>query len=133
MTRTSDAFDGPMVLRHKVVQVLDLPHDDHCLTSAIDLINGRLVGAAFVHRDFFGCAVGLHGFFEEQQGCGLAASGRQQEVDRLSLVVHRAVQVFLDTFNLDTGLVHPPAAAHRALVFAEHFLKQGLQTGLPSD
>ena len=43
-----------MVLLEDVVQVFELPHDDWRFASAIDLLHGRLVGPALVHRDLFG-------------------------------------------------------------------------------
>jgi len=109
-----------MVLLHDIVQVLDLPDDDRRFTSAIDIIHGSFIGSALVHRDLLGSTASLHGFFKEPQGCGLVAPGRQQEVDRLFLLVHRAAQLFPDTLDLDVSLVHAPAAAHRELVLAEH-------------
>src|SRR5450830_1195675 len=42
-------------------------------SSALDLINGRLVGAALVHGDLLRSIVGLHRFFQEAHGCGLVA------------------------------------------------------------
>ena len=80
-----------MVLFHDVIEVLHLPHDDWRFASAIDLIHGRLVGAALVHGYVLGNIVGLHGFFKEPQGCGLIALGRQQKVNRLAGLVHDAV------------------------------------------
>ena len=104
------------LLLDNVVQVFDLSNDDQCFASGIDLIHGRFVGAALVHCDLFGNTAGPH---------GLVALGGQQEVDRLAGLVHGAVQVFPDALDLDVSLVHAPAAAHRALVFAKHLLKQG--------
>ena len=75
----SDPLDCPMALRQDVVQIFDLPHDDRHLTSGIDLIDRRFVGAALVHRDPLWNAVGLHGFVKEAHGCGLVALGGQQE------------------------------------------------------
>ena len=121
-----------MVLLHGIIQVLDWPDDDRRFASAINIIHGSFIGSALVHRDLLGSTASLHGFLEEPQGCGLVAPGRQQEVDRLSLLVHRAVQVFLDTLDLDVSLVHAPAAAHRELVLAEHLLKQGQKPDRPA-
>ena len=50
--------------------------------SAIDLIQGRLVGAALVYRDLLANTAGLHGFVKKAQGCGFVALSRQQKVDR---------------------------------------------------
>ena len=65
--------------------------DDGRFASTLNLIHDRLVSTALVHLDLFGDSAGLHGFFKEPQGCGLAALGRQQKVNRLAGLVHRAV------------------------------------------
>ena len=113
-----------MVLPGDVVQVFDLLNGDQCCASGIDLIHGRFVGAALVHGDLLGNTVGLHSFVKEPQGCRLVAPGGQQEVNRFSLLVYRAVEILPVAFDLDIGLVHAPAATHRMLVLAEHLLKQ---------
>ena len=113
-----------MVLFHDVIEVLHLPHDDWRGACAIDLIHGRPVGAALVHRDLLENTVGPHGFVKEAQGCGLVALSRQQEVDRFAFLVYRKVEVSPGTLDLDVSLVHTSAAANRAFVLAEHFFKQ---------
>ena len=121
-----------MVLLHDVVEVLHLPHDDWRGACAIDPLHGRLVGAALVHRDLLGNTAGLHGFIKKAQGCGFVALGRQQEVERFAFLVYRTVEVSPGTLELDVSLVHAPAAAHRALVLAEHLLKQGQKPDCPA-
>ena len=123
--RPGDPFDSAMVLLHDVIEVLHLPHDDWRGACAIDLIHGRPVGAALVHRDLRGNTAGLHGFVKKAQGCGFVTLGRQQEVERFALLVYRTVEVSPGTLELDVSLVHESAAAHRAFVLAEHFFKQG--------
>ena len=93
--------------------------------ASIDLIDGRLVRAALVHRDLFGNTAGFHGLVKELQGCGLARLGRQQEIDRFAFLVYCAVEVFPRAFDLDVCLIHAPAGAHRALVLAKDFLQHG--------
>ena len=97
--------------------------DDRCFAAAIDLIHGRFVGAALVHRDLFGNTAGLHGFFKEAQGCDLVALGGQQEVNGFALLVYRAVEILPVAFDFDIGFVHAPAAAHRSLVLTKCFFK----------
>ena len=77
--------------------------NNRCFTSGIDLIHNHLVGLALIHRDLLGSTVGLHGFFEEPQGCGLVAPGRQQKINRLAFLLHRPVEVFPGAFDLDIG------------------------------
>ena len=61
-----------MVLLADVFEVPDLAHHDRHAAASIDRIDGRLVGAAFVHRDFVEIAVCCHGLGEEvlRQGHG---------------------------------------------------------------
>ena len=40
-----------MVLFNQIVEILHLPYADLRFASGIDLIHGRCVGAALVHRD----------------------------------------------------------------------------------
>jgi len=104
-----------MVLFHDAIQVFDLA-DNNLLVDA----------------DLLRCTVDLHGFAKKAYGCGLVAPGRQQEVDRFALLVYRAVEIFPDAFDLDIGLVHAPAPAHRALVPAKYLLKQGSKPDRPA-
>ena len=91
----------------------------------MDLIPGRLVGAALVHRDLLGNAVGLHGFVKKAQGCGLVTPGRQQKVNRLAFFIHSTVEIFAGAFDFDVTFVHAPVAANRALVLAKHLSSKG--------
>ena len=52
-----------------------------------------------------------NGFLEEVPGGLLVAVGGEQDVDGLSLLVDRAIEVFPLTLNLNVGLIHPPARA----------------------
>jgi len=61
------------------------------VASVIDLIHGRLVGAAVVHGDLLGNTAGLHRFVKKTHGCGLVALGGQQEVKRFAFLVRSAV------------------------------------------
>ena len=120
--RPGYTLDGAMVLFDDVVEVFDLAHNDRHAGPGVDRIDGRLVGAALVHRDLVRIAVRSHGLVEEALRCGNIALGREQEVDGLSLLIDGAVQVFPDAFDLDVGLIHAPAAADWALVFTGHVL-----------
>ena len=85
--RFGHALDGAMVLLDDIVEVFDLAHIDRPFPVFIDRIDGRLVGAALVHRDFFRHAVGLHGLVKKAHGQKRAwlppcRTGRQQKIDR---------------------------------------------------
>jgi hypothetical protein len=60
--------------------------------AGIDGINAALL-CRFVHRDPLRNTAGPHGFVKEAQGCGPVALGSQQEVDRFTLIVYRAVEI----------------------------------------
>ena len=77
--------------------------DNRYFTLDVDLIHGCLVGAALVHRHLLGNTTGLHGLVKK-------ALDSQQKVDRLSLLVHRAVKVFSGVFDLDVRFIRAPAA-----------------------
>src|SRR5665647_1173259 len=104
-----------MVLLNDVVEVLHLPNNYRNSAAGLDLINGRLVGAALVHSDLRRNTVGLHGFVKEAHGCGLVALSSQQEVDCLALLVYRAVEILPDAFDQDAGLIHAPAPSRLSL------------------
>ena len=40
--------------------------------------------------------------------------------------------IFPDALDLNVGLIHAPAAANRALVFAGHFLNERQETDRPT-
>ena len=86
--RSGHALDGAMVLLNDVVEILDLSDDDAVFQPVIDVIDGHLVSAALVHRDFFRNAMRPHRLIEK------APSG-QEEVDRLAFLVQRAVPIFV--------------------------------------
>src|SRR5450830_442924 len=121
-----------MVLLNDVVEVLHLADNDRNSAAGIDLINGRLVGAALVHRDLLRNIIGLHGLVKEAHGRCLVALGRQQEVDRFSLFVHGAVEILPDAFDQDAGLIHAPAPSRWALVFAKDLFKQWQKPDRPA-
>ena len=64
-----------------------------------------------------------------------AASSRlcgHQKVNRLTFLVHGPVEIFPNAFSFRISLDHPLAVAHRALVLAEHVLKQGQKPDGPA-
>ena len=58
--RLGHTLDGVVVLFDDVVEVFDVTYHDRHVTSGVDGINSRLVGAALVHRDLLGLAIHLH-------------------------------------------------------------------------
>ena len=120
-----------MVLLNDVVEVFDLAHQNLDVAAGVDRIDGRLVGAALVHRDLVRIAVPSHGFVEEALRRGHVALRSKQEVHGFAVLVDGAVEVFPDALDLDVRLVHAPAAADRALVLAGHLLDERQETNRP--
>jgi hypothetical protein len=50
--RPSHPLDGAIILLDEVLKLLYLDHKDRHAAAGVDCIYGRVVGAAFVHRDF---------------------------------------------------------------------------------
>ena len=121
--RSGNAFDGTMVLLDDVIEVFDLPDDDGYFLVLDDLVNGRFVGTALIHRDFFWDGIVTHGLFKETHGGCHVALGGQQKINGFAFLVDRTIKIFPDALDLDVSLIHAPAASHGALVFAEHFFQ----------
>jgi len=54
------------------------------------------------------------GFLEKPERRRFIPVRREQKVNDLTMFIHRPIEVVLLTFDLDIGLVHPPADSHRA-------------------
>jgi hypothetical protein len=130
--RPGHPLNGAVILLDNVVQILNLAHQDRHVAAGVDRIHGRLVSAALVHRDLVWIAVHSHGLVEEALRSSYVALRRQQEIDGFALLVDGAVEVFPGTLDRDVRLIHAPATADRALVFAGHFLDQRQEADRPS-
>ncbi len=65
-------FTSPVLLLNDVIQTVDLPHDDGLVACGIDLIHGRLDGAALVHGDLLGNTADLHDFAKKRMAAALS-------------------------------------------------------------
>ena len=81
---------------------------------------------------FSGTPLAFMAFSKKRRAAALSRLAVAREVDRPAFLVHRAVEIFPGALDQDAGLVHAPAAAHRALVLAEHFLQQGQKPDRPA-
>ena len=100
-----------MVLFHQIIQLLDLTDLDGGTRLLLECIKRCGVGAALVDGHLLRQAVLSDGLLEEAPGGLLVAVGGEQEVDGLSLLVDRAIEVFPLTFNLIRS--HPSASSCR--------------------
>src|SRR5262249_11581805 len=99
--------------------------DDVRALFLVVALNGRFIGVTAVNRDRFGDTMATDRFLQKAQ-CGLCiAVLREQKVDRLAVFVDGAIQVIPLAFDLDVGLVHPPADPHRTLASMGYLLKVG--------
>lgn len=96
-------LDGPMILLHHIVEILDLPDNGPVFQVGVDVIDGGLVGAALVHGDFVRCTILAHGLVEKAACRGLVALCRQQEVDCIAVLVHGTIQIFSSALDPDIG------------------------------
>jgi hypothetical protein len=107
-----------MVLFYPMIQVLDLTDLNGGARLFLEGIQGRSVGATLIDRHLVRKAVRPYRLFEKAPGGFLIAMGGQQKVDRLSLRVDSAVEVFLRACDLDIRFIHPSARACRPGAFA---------------
>ena len=77
-----------MVLLEDIVQVLELPHDDRRFTLGIDLVHGRFVGIALVHRELFGNTACLQTLSKNRRAAALS----RLTVSRKSIVLRPAAR-----------------------------------------
>jgi len=120
-----------MVLLDYVVQILDLTNLDGCLALGVHRMQCRQIRAAFVDGHRLGRTVLSDCLFKKTPGSNLVPLGSEQKVDGVTRLVYGAIQVFPRAFNLDTGLIHAPALAHRALVLAKGLFEQRHQLDDP--
>lgn len=79
--RSCSSFDGPMVLRNDVVQVLALADLDRRLALRIHDMQGRKIGTALIDGDRLWNTVLADRLLEETPGGSLVTMGPPQEVD----------------------------------------------------
>jgi hypothetical protein len=118
------AFDFPVILLDDVIQVLDLSDPDGCFPLSVDGLEGGEIGPAFVHGHGLRRAVAIDGLFKVAARSSLVAMRPQQEIDRITGLIHCTIQVLLLAAHLDVGFIHPPALTHRTFVLAKGFLEQ---------
>ena len=122
--RSGNAFDGTMVLLDDVIEVFDLPDDDGYFLVLDDRVNGRFVGTALIHRDFFWDGIVTHGLFKETHGGCHVALGGQQKINRVACLVDGSIQILPLALHADLCLIQAPAASHRSLARPKRYLQE---------
>jgi hypothetical protein len=117
--RPGPAFDGPMVLLHDVVQVLDLTNLDGHLALGIHRVKRGQIGAALVDGYRLGRAILNDCLFEEALRSSLVPLGSEQKINGVSRLIHCPLKILPRALDLDIGFVNPPALADRTLEIAK--------------
>ena len=91
--RPGNPFDGAVVLLDDIVQVLRLAHLDGQAAVGLNAQNDRCVRTALVDSDLLGHAVKVDGSFQECPRCSVISLGTKKEVDGVTVLVDRSVQV----------------------------------------
>ncbi len=113
-----------MVPLDHVIAVFDLVNGERNISVDDNLIDGRLYGAALVYRDLAGLATFLNGPLEEPHSSSLCALCRQKKNEGCARLADRPIQIFPSAVGVLVPIIHPPAAVHRALVFAKDLFQQ---------
>ena len=71
-------------------------------------------------------------FLEEAYGSRLIPILTQQEIDCLSLLIDRAVEIAPLTLHFDIGFIDSPGCADRTRIFLPHFFEDGNEALDPS-
>src|SRR5450631_4909874 len=104
-----------MILLDDIVEVLASAQFNVGAMIGVVALDRRGVGTALVDGDLLRLAVQCNGLFQEAPRRRAIALGSEQEVDCLPFAINRSIQVLPLPVDLDVGLVHAPALAHRAL------------------
>jgi hypothetical protein len=78
-------------------------------------LNSRFIGVTAVDSNRLGDSVAADGFLQKPECRLFIAVLREQKVNGLVLLIHRAVQIAPLALDLDIRLVHPLADPHRPL------------------
>jgi hypothetical protein len=105
----NDPFHGAMILLHEVFEILALLDGDGGSMLLVVAPNGRGIGLAPTDGDRPGDTMATDRLGEEARGRLLVAQRREQEIDGLATLIHRAIEVALLAFDFDIRFIHPPA------------------------
>src|SRR6266571_5381050 len=114
-----------MILFHNIVEIFDLADFYRGAVLRIVALNGRFIGRTAIDGDLLRHAVAADRLREEPLGGWLIALLCQQEINGLTGLIDRAIEVIPLTFDLDVGLVHPPTDQDRTLATMECLFQLG--------
>lgn len=127
-----DGFNGTMFKLDDIVKVFNVPDLDRDVPFRIQLVERSLVGATLVHRYRVRDLVVRHRLAKEASGRCRIAFGSQQDTDSFALLVHRALEIFPDTFDFDGRLIHAPTFTNGVLMTSKRLFQQGQEPNRPA-
>ena len=104
-----------LVLFRHIIYLLTLADGDRRAVRLVIALDGRFIGRAPGDGDLLRHTVPADRLDEEALGGGRLALLCQQEIARLSRLIHRPIQRVPLPFDLEVRLVHAPTHPHRAL------------------
>jgi hypothetical protein len=120
---TRHPLDGAMVLFHYIIQILHLPDGDVGAVYLAVAFDGGVIGLAAIDGNRLGDPVSTDRLRQKaQRGLCIPVLG-EQNVNRLTGLIYRPIQITLRPFDPNVGLVHAPAAPHRTLAAVEYLFQ----------
>ena len=98
-----------MVLLHDIIQLFDLADFNRGAVLGIIALDGRFIGGTPVDGDRLWYAVAADRLGQKTFRGLLVVFLREQKVNRLTLLIHRAIELTPLPLSLNIGLVHAPA------------------------
>src|SRR5262249_910296 len=103
--------------------IFHLANDDGSPMFLIVAPDSSRIGLAPVDGDDLRDTMAADGLGQEAQGYWFVPLLRQQQIDRLTVLIHRAIEIPPVACDFDIRLVHPPAAPHGPFVAMERLFE----------
>jgi hypothetical protein len=99
--RPRNSFDASVVLLDDVVQIFVLANQEVHTGVGLDAFNSGRVRTALVDGDLLGHVVQIDGALQKATRCSYIALGSEEEINRITVAINRAVEVLPLTGYLD--------------------------------
>src|SRR5437764_973468 len=122
--RPWDPLAASLIWLHTVVEIFDSA--DHAARPMLRVVavDGRFVGRTAIDRDLFGPTMPADRLGQATFGGLLVALLREEQVNRVALLIHGAGERTLWPLDLDGRRAHPPAHPHGTRAAVERLLAQ---------
>src|SRR5262249_19717778 len=114
-----------MVLLYYIIKVFDLTDGDGRAVLLVIAFDRGFIGVTAVNRDRLGEPVAADRLLQKAQGGLCVPVLGEQKVNRLAVLIYRAVEITPLALHLDGGFVHAPADPHGTLAPMEGVLQLG--------